>query len=198
MVFVLLYLIATFLYPGGSQVDKNSVGFSWINNYWCNLLAENGINGQPNTARPVAISAMLVLCLSLSLFWWLLPGYMGTKKWAAIVIKVCGVGAMTTAVFLFAGVYHDQIINLAASFGVVASIITMSLIYRKGWRRLFAFGLFNIALVMANNYLYYTEGMIVYLPVVQKISFASFLAWICAISIRSYSAALPKNLYKKP
>ena len=32
ILFVVLYIVATLLYPGGSQVDKNSIGFSWMNN----------------------------------------------------------------------------------------------------------------------------------------------------------------------
>ena len=29
LIFVVLYIVAALLYPGGSQVDKNSIGFSW-------------------------------------------------------------------------------------------------------------------------------------------------------------------------
>jgi hypothetical protein len=32
ILFIVLYIVATLLYPGGSQVDKNSIGFSWMNN----------------------------------------------------------------------------------------------------------------------------------------------------------------------
>jgi hypothetical protein len=60
LLFVVLYLVASSLYPGGSQVDKGSIGFSWTNNYWCNLLSGNAINGQPNPAKPYAISGMAV------------------------------------------------------------------------------------------------------------------------------------------
>ena len=68
VLFVVLYIIAAVLYPGGSQVDKNSVGFSWLNNYWCNLLNENAINGQHNPAKPVALAGMFILCLTLTFF----------------------------------------------------------------------------------------------------------------------------------
>lgn len=42
-------------------------------------------------------------------------------------------------------------------------------------------------LVGLNNYLYYNKGLIIYLPVIQKISFITFLAWICAIVITIYN-----------
>ncbi|MFM9984643.1 MAG: hypothetical protein ACKVOK_05380, partial [Flavobacteriales bacterium] len=47
-------------------------------------------------------------------------------------------------------------------------------------------GLLNIALVGLNNYLYFSENMIKYLPVVQKISFVSFLVWISFMDLRVY------------
>src|SRR3954449_6164304 len=57
ILFLLLYFIATLYYPGGAQFDKTTKGFSWTQNYWCNLLNENAINGLPNPARPIAITA---------------------------------------------------------------------------------------------------------------------------------------------
>lgn len=62
IIFVILYIIATLLYPGGSQIEKNAIGFSWVNNYWCNLLNESATNGQPNSAKPVAMAGMFILC----------------------------------------------------------------------------------------------------------------------------------------
>ncbi|MGB5430515.1 MAG: hypothetical protein WBM94_12640, partial [Eudoraea sp.] len=54
LIFIGLYIYAASLYPGGSQLDSNSLGFDWMNNYWCNLMNENGMNGLENPARPFA------------------------------------------------------------------------------------------------------------------------------------------------
>lgn len=43
LIFFMLYVVAALLYPGGSQADKASTGFSWMNNYWCNLLNEKAM-----------------------------------------------------------------------------------------------------------------------------------------------------------
>lgn len=90
IIFVMVYIIATFFYPGGSQVDKNSIGFSWINNYWCNLQNENAINGQHNPAKPIAMAGMLVLCLTLTFFWFLFPRYINIGKFAKRTIQISG------------------------------------------------------------------------------------------------------------
>ncbi len=186
VIFLLFYIIATLLYPGGSQVDKNSIGFSWINNYWCNLLNENAINGQFNPAKPVALTGMFVLCQALSFFWFIFPKLINVGKSLKLIIQISGALAMTVAFFLFTSLNHDIITNLASSFGAIATARTFIGLYKNNWRKLFFFGLFNILLVALNNYVYYNKDMIIYLPVIQKITFATFLLWICCIDINLY------------
>jgi hypothetical protein len=185
-IFVLLYLVATLYYPGGSQVDKNSIGFSWLNNYWCNLLNETAINGQPNPAKPIAISGMLVLCSTLAYFWWLFPQQGNLNKTWKISIQISGGISMFFAFFLFTSIDHDLVTNLASLFGLIATIGTFIGLYQTKWKKLFVFGLINILFVCLNNYVYYSKGLIVYLPVIQKISFASFLIWVCCIDLQLY------------
>ncbi len=72
-IFIVLYFIAAFLYPGGSTADKASGSFSLLNNYWFDLLSYKAKGGENNISRPIAITAMVVLCLSLSVFWYHLP-----------------------------------------------------------------------------------------------------------------------------
>lgn len=186
IIFVVLYFVATLLYPGGSQVDKNSIGFSWANNYWCNLLNENAINGQNNPAKPIAMAGMFVLCLTLSFFWFLFPKSIILDRKLKLAIQISGTLAMTIAFFLFTNINHDLVTNLASIFGLIATIGTFIGLYKSRWFGLFTFGLLNILLVGLNNYVYYTKGLIVYLPVIQKISFATFLIWICCINLKLY------------
>lgn len=186
LIFVLLYFFATLYYPGGSQVDRHSIGFSWINNYWCNLLNETAINGQPNPAKPIALTGMFVLCMTLSFFWFIFPRQIYTSKTLRLTIQVSGVLAMAAAVFLFTDLNHDLVTNLASSFGAIATIGTFTGLYKNKFFGLFAFGLLNILLVGLNNLCYYNQELIVYLPVVQKISFVAFLFWICCISIKIF------------
>jgi len=186
LLFVVLYIVATFFYPGGSQVDKNFIGFSWRNNYWCNLLNENAINGQLNPAKPIALTAMLILCLALTFFWVLFPGQLNLDKKLKLAIQVTGTLAMTVAFFLFTNINHDLITNLASSFGAFATIGTFVGLYKNKMFGLFAFGLLNILLVGLNNLCYYNKELIIYLPIIQKISFATFLIWVCCININLY------------
>jgi hypothetical protein len=186
VIFVVLYIVATLFYPGGSQKDKNSIGFSWTNNYWCNLLNENAINGQRNAAKPMAMAGMLILCLALSFFWFHFPRYINIGKFAKLTIQISGILAMAIAFFLFTGIDHDLVTNLASMFGLIAIVGTFIGLYKTKWYWLFAFGLLNVLLVGLNNYVYYNQELIIYLPVIQKISFAAFLLWVCSININLY------------
>ena len=180
VLFVVLYVAATRMYPGGSATDKQSTGFSWTQNYWCNLLDDVAINGQSNSAQPLAMAAMFVLCFSLGMFWWDFPGFVQPGKLLTWVIRSSGMLSLGTSLLLMTATDHDQVTNLASGFGLVAMLGTLIGLYQIGWRRLFLFGLLNLALVALNNYLYYTPDLLHYLPTVQKITFLSFLLWITA------------------
>lgn len=79
------------MYPGGSEADISAVGFSWRDNYWCNLLNEHAINGQLNEARQVAIAAMSIICLSLVIFWIHFPRSVNTSSILKYIMQVSGV-----------------------------------------------------------------------------------------------------------
>src|SRR5688572_23315403 len=116
--FIVLYIIASLFYPGGTHLDKRSEGFSWTQNYWCNLLSEKALNGSVNTARPLAYIAMVDLCLTLMLFWYYFPIQHGFSKAKKYIMQVSGLLSMIITAFIFTR-FHDLIINLAGLFGLI-------------------------------------------------------------------------------
>lgn len=181
--FVCLYFAATLYYPGGSQADAYSSGFSWSDNYWCNLLDKESINGAINSARPYAIAAMIILSLTLGVFWYWFPVYAGMGIHKIRVIRYAGIAAMSTALFLFYGP-HDMVINTASLFGLISVMGTLSGLYQKKWKGLLYFGILILVLVGVNNIFYYNKDLLIYLPIVQKITFILFLSWISLVSLR--------------
>ncbi len=93
---------------------------------------------------------------------------------------------LTIGFFLFTKFNHVQITNLASLFGIVATTGTFWGLYKNGWTTLFYFGLLNILLITINNFSYYDKEYIFYLPIVQIITFAPFLIWICCIDIKLF------------
>lgn len=189
--FSLLYAVATRYYPGGSQVAKNSVGFSWIQNYWCNLLNETALNGQPNQARPTALTAMFVLAVALALFWWRFPRQAGLSVVGGWVVRISGVVSMVLGLFIFTD-FHDVLITVASICGLVAVVGTFVGLQKLGWQDLIALGIVNLLLVALNNLLYYGD-LRFYLPVVQKITFLLFLLWITLIDLRFFKKVRPQH-----
>ena len=192
--FVVLYIISTFLYPGGSQLNIKSEGFSWANNYWCNLLYKNAVNGQQNPARPFALTGMIILSCTISFFWFLFPVQIKTNKYRKIIIQLSGSLSMIFAMFLYTDI-HDEMIKTAGFFGGIAFIGSFIGLYQIKWYGLFILGIINLNLLLLNNFIYYNKDLILYLPIIQKVSFASFLIWICYIDLMFFlrNNSIPKT-----
>ncbi len=178
LLFLLFYVIAAALYPGGNAFNTTATGFSWRYNYWCNLLNETAINGSPNPGARFAQAGMFVLSLSLSLFFISAPSRLQLKDGLKQLIRLTGIAAMVTALLLGSSLPHDWITNLASGLGLIAMGGLLVGIYRNRLWLFFWWALFNLVLVAVNNWLYLDPDLILYLPVVQKISFASFLLWM--------------------
>ncbi len=185
--FAALYFVATLNYPGGSQFHKYAEGFNWSENYWCNLLYDNAINGEKNSAKPIALIAMMVLGFTLSYFWIQFPKYTSLEKTYKYTIQVSGILAIGIGFFLFTSFDHDITAYLASVAGLVAMIGTSIGLHKNGWKLLFYFGLLNTVLIILNYLLYNNEQLIVYLPMVQKITFATFLIWVGGIDIKIFN-----------
>tara|TARA_B100001769_G_C21829151_1_gene450378 strand:+ start:29 stop:679 length:651 start_codon:yes stop_codon:yes gene_type:complete len=180
-IFVGLYIFSSTLYPGGSQANLNSEGFDWINNYWCNLMNEKGMNGQPNPAKPYSIIAMIILCLSLMFFFIQFAQiYSKSKIWKRI-IKTSGIISMSFAILIFTK-YHDLMTTLSSIFGLFVVIGIIREIYKSKLSIYKITGVICILILGLNNYIYYTQQFIEVLPLLQKITFAIVLLWIIGLN----------------
>jgi len=184
--FVGLYIYASTLYPGGSQANLNSKGFDWIHNYWCNLLDNKGMNGQPNPAKMYAIVAMMTLCFSLMIFYILFAqNYSTTKTWK-FIITTAGTISMILATLIFTK-YHNLIIILSSIFGLFTIIGIVKEIYISDLKTYKITGAFCMLLLISNNYIYYTKQGIEILPLLQKITFLIVFIWIIGLNLKIYT-----------
>lgn len=180
--FVLLYIYAATLYPGGSQENLQSEGFDWVHNYWCNLMNEEGMNEQHNPARPFAIAAMIILCSSLATFFiQFAQTFSKTSLWRKLILY-CGSISMVFAILIFTPL-HDLMTTISSVFGLVVVIGIIKEIYASSLTFYKFTGIFCIALLAANNYIYYTKNGIEGLPLLQKITFAIVLLWILGLNL---------------
>lgn len=187
-IFVVLYFVSAGFYPGGSQADKTGKGFSWLNNFWCDLLDVQAKNGQYNTARPIAVSSWLVLCFSIMIFWYFLPAMLLVTDLVKKTIRFCGVAAMLVSTLLFTQL-HDVVIHAASLLGLIAICGTFAGFYKSGYRRFFYTGLFCLALMCLNYFIMVSNTFTTYLPVIQKITFAVVLISIFFVNRELYRSA---------
>lgn len=165
---LLLLIISASCYPGGSQRDQHSIGYSWQYNYISNLFGSKAINGADSSSPPWAISAMLTLSVSFAFFFIEFSKKISSKREAA-VIKYFGLGAMLFA-FLAVTPYHDTVIGLASTLELVSMFYITVFVFKS---KLHVFKFICVIYLLASYsclYVYYTRNYLEFLPVMQKLS----------------------------
>ncbi len=184
--FILFYIIAAINYPGGSWVLPDQDGFSFWNNYLCDLLDVYAINGEINSARFYAIIALGVLCAGLFLLWFYLPRLFENRSANQNIMRISGLSSLITIVFLALG-NHDKVLYIAGFFAVIALITSSMELFKAGYKNLFLLGVFCLLAFLINYYIYETRLLIKSLPVLQKGTFILFISWFVCLDVVLYS-----------
>ena len=112
---VILIVIAASAYPGGSLLDKNSVGFGWSKNFISNLFEAKALNGSENPGRIWAILGMAFQSFGYGVFFINMSKKISLKVWVNI-LKYIGF-ANILFIFLIATPYHD--------LGTISIVLTL-------------------------------------------------------------------------
>ncbi len=144
---------------------------------------QQGMNGQPNPAMPFAISAMIILCFSLTIFFIQFARKFVKSQFWKITIQISGILTMIFAILIFTK-YHDLMTTLSSIFGVFVVIGIIQEIYKSKLYIFKSSGIVCIILLAVNNYIYYSGQWIEYLPLIQKITFAFVLIWIIGLNYK--------------
>lgn len=175
---LLLLVIATLNYPGGSQADKNAVGYSWANNYISNLFGPKALNGAHNPARFWAVGAMVFLSGGLALFFAEFSKRL-PQKGAANVVKYIGAGGMVFT-FLIATPLHDVMVTIASTMFLVG-MFYITVFVLKSRLHLFKFCCVICLLVFYATLYLYGTGSVKFLPIMQKVTFATTIALVLSL-----------------
>lgn len=112
---VLLLVIASLAYPGGSLADKNSIGFGWSKNFLSNLFAAKALNGSENPGWIWAVTGMAFHSVGYGIFFINMSKKISLRPWADI-FKIIGAASMLF-IFLIATPLHD--------LGTISIILTL-------------------------------------------------------------------------
>ena len=163
---VILIIIATLVYPGGSLLDKNSIGFDWSKNFLSNLFAPKAINGSENPGRIWAIIGMAFHSVGYGIFFINMSKKIPSRQWANI-LKFIGTTNILF-IFLIATPLHDLgtisiILTLFGLFTITVFILKSKLHLLKFcciiclltfycFFSLFGFGYLGLAVIMQKVY----------------------------------------------
>lgn len=131
---VTLIVIASFNYPGGSLLDKNSVGFGWSKNFISNLFETKAINGSENTGRIWAIFGMAFQSVGYGVFFIHMSKKISSRPWTTILKFIGTINIVF--IFLIATPLHD--------IGTMSIVLTL-------------FGLFTISVFILKSKLHFLK-----------------------------------------
>ncbi len=188
---ILLLIISTFFYPGGSQLDKNSIGYEWGNNYLCNLFSEKAVNGMENPSRNIAMLGMFFLCTSFALFFSRFSKKIPQKS-ASSIIQYSGISSMFCT-FLLITPYHDLMTIFASTFGLLTLFYIAVFTFQSKLTYLKYLSIVCMVILYLNNYIYYTQNGLHWLPILQKISLLTLIGWLLGLE---YYFKKPKDVQK--
>jgi hypothetical protein len=183
LLFLALYVGAAWQYPGGSAMHPSHPGFDLRYNYLCDLLDSLAINGQLNTGRYFARSALFSLCTGLLYLWFCLPNLFSKITTLHCAMWLSGLLALLI-IFFMAANNHDSIVRLAGVFGGLAIVTCSSALMREGYYRTGFLGFICAFIFLINYYVYETSAHIETLPLIQKVTFALCLFWFLDLNYR--------------
>lgn len=133
--FVVLWITAMSLYPGGSAFDPDAVGHVWWRNFVCDLLASETSDGRSNRAGSIAMTTgvVVVVLFGMLRLWWSVRVGM---RWRTVV-RVVAIGA----VLLTLGICVEQAMALPLPHGVlvmaagVVGLVPTALAMRDDWQQ---------------------------------------------------------------
>ncbi|MCG7754805.1 hypothetical protein [Flavihumibacter cheonanensis] len=178
LITTIFLLIATFLYPGGSILDKNSVGFTWSKNFFSNLFLPKALNGSDNPSRIWAFIGMVFHSIGYGIF------FMHTArkiphKHTKLVLKSVGIANMVFT-FLIATPLHDLMVTISSTLTMLGLFYITVFILRTKLHWLKFFCIASMLLFYLTLFLY-GAGDWGLLAVMQKVTFICFMLLVLAI-----------------
>lgn len=173
--FIVFYISAAFHYPGGSDFDMQSNHFSFMENYWCELLSNYAKNGKLNSAKPFALFSLFFLNLTLISTWLFISLFRSHKRKLNVSLLSSGLSS-TLLINFISGNNHDYFIAFSVILGLTSILQLLFLNWHQS-KFLFMSGVIGLILILMNCTFYFFDLLLVLLPILQKITFAYMLMW---------------------
>lgn len=175
---VILMVIASLVYPGGSLLDKNSIGFDWSKNFISNLFAAKAINGLENPSRIWAIIGMAFHSIGYGIFFINMSKKI-SERHAANVLKLIG-AANILFNFLIVTPLHDNMVTISSTLFLLGLFyITVYILKTK--LHVLKFACIICLLTFYFTLFLYGSGNWGLLAIMQKVSFISSMLLVLGL-----------------
>ncbi len=192
---VTLAVAAAWTYPGGTWAEPDRLGHAFLENFWCDLLRAEALNGRPNAvASALMLLALMIFAGTLVVYFHHIAKVLTpdpTSRW----VRACGWPA-AVGVALVALTPSDRFPVLhaaaviAAGPALLAAVLVASFGLRRrahgpAWGTWLAVGGLLLALLNLVQYVRQVQWGVEYarwLPGVQKLASLCFLLWMAVVS----------------
>ncbi len=174
---VILIVIASLLYPGGSILDKNSIGFDWSKNFISNLFATKAINGSENPGKIWAIIGMAFQSVGYGIFFINMSKKIPLSLWAKILKFIGAINILL--VFLIATPLHD--LGTISIVLTLLGLFTITLFILKSKRHLLKFCCIICLLTFYCFFALYGFGYLSLAVIMQKVYNASSMLLVLTL-----------------
>ena len=191
---VILIIIATLLYPGGSLLDKNSIGFDWTKNFISNLFAAKAINGSENPSRIWAIIGVAFHSVGFGLFFINMSKKM-TDRHAATVLNYVGIASIAFNVLIVTPL-HDVMVMVSSTLSLLG-LFYCTVFILKSKLHVLKFSCVICLLIFYYTLYLYGFGDWGLLAIMQKVSFISSMLLVLGIeyftTLEDFKQSKPGN-----
>ena len=170
----IVLMVASTKYPGG---------YVWYRNYISQLFWPTTPLGVQNPARPIACVGIVFYCVSMAILFQLIAKQ-GHTKLLRKLIQTGGIGSMVYASFTIT-VLHDLMVTIALCFFLTFMAAVLAMLYSQRDLRMFLLGIMTLGVVLACAVMYYGNMLVLYLPLMQKMTMAMSTAWLFAVMYRN-------------
>ncbi len=181
VLYVILFFIATFLYTGGHETAHDAKGFSWVHNYWCDLMAVEKF-GRYNEAHLIAKAGHIVITASVLVFFLVFPYLFESINRRLRGVQLFGALAMISILFVFTE-WHNTSINLMVFFGLIAGILGLVELWQSKKKKTLLGAIICLSANVVGYLMYATNFFIEFLPAFQKVIIVITFIWIIKVCL---------------
>ena len=181
--------MAASTYPGGTWMDRTTVGHSFWGNFLCDISRDPALDGRPHPGAPWGRAAEWILVLALGLLFWIVPALVEPPRtgWS---IRLLGAVATLGLVLVpvTSGPAHALALIAGAGPGFAATVLVL-----RGLRHrpvLAGLGVLSLSLsvVELGLFLGFSERfgartVPLAVPAVQRLALLAAVAWMAACAV---------------